>query len=399
MLVKAKGKGASSVWVREANERRVLSALRRHGPATRAEIAAYAGITFNTTWRILDALQARGLVRDSGRRTNQRGMPPSVMELDAEGAYSYGVMVDRDRIEVVLADLASQVVAKRVHAVDYPFPEQSLAIVKAFIAEIDAEITTAQRAKIVGMGLSIPNQLGGWAAELSVPAAAVPAWVDFDFAAALADATGLEITVENDGTAAAVGELFNGVGRAVSSFAYVFIGPSAGGGVVVNGDYWRGATGTAGDFGLMPVPPSRLPAVGLGKSRYQILAGTASLSALVRHLRYNGVETSYAELQSALVAHAGLVEEWIEDALVGLVPSILSAVCLLDPEAVVIAGSAPTALLDRIRFRLTAELAAAAPEGRALPPVLAGEVGEDAPVFGAAVLPLHLTFASSKAGS
>ncbi|MET3898118.1 putative NBD/HSP70 family sugar kinase [Devosia sp. UYZn731] len=395
--MQAKGKGATSIWVREANERRVLSALRRHGPATRAEIAAYAGITFNTTWRILDSLQSRGLVRDGGRRKKQRGMPPSVMELDPEGAYSYGVMVDRDRIEVLLADLTSQIVEKRHHSVDYPLPTESLLIVKQLLAEIDARITDVQRTKIVGLGLSIPNQLGGWAAELSVPAEAVPAWNGFDFPAALARATGLEITVENDGTAAAVGEMFNGLGRTLSSFVYLFIGPSAGGGVVLNDDYWRGSTGTAGDFGLTPVPPSKLAAVGLGKSRYQILAGTASLSALVRHLRHNGIDASYGKLPGLLAPHANLVEEWIDDALAGLVPTMLAAVCLLDPEGIVVAGSAPPELLARLRSRLAAELNAAAPEGRAIPPILEGQVGEDAPVFGAAVLPLHLTFASAKA--
>ena len=44
----------------------------------------------------------------------------------------------------------------------------------------------------------------------------------------------------------------------LDDFLYVFIGTAIGGGVVLGGDYHRGAHGNAGDIGLMPVAPSRL---------------------------------------------------------------------------------------------------------------------------------------------
>ena len=55
-----------------------------------------------------------------------------------------------------------------------------------------------------------------------------------------------------------VAELFLGRGRELNDFLYVFIGSAAGGGVVIGGDYHRGAHSNAGDLGLMPTSLSRL---------------------------------------------------------------------------------------------------------------------------------------------
>ena len=63
---------------------------------------------------------------------------------------------------------------------------------------------------------------------------------------------------ENDGTAGAVAELFQGQDRTLEDFLYVFVGAALGGGVVLGGDYHRGSHANAGDLGLMPTGPSRL---------------------------------------------------------------------------------------------------------------------------------------------
>ena len=105
----------------------------------------------------------------------------------------------------------------------------------------------------------MPYNMGSWQRELDIPLAAYRALERVrPRAARLAAATGLEVFCENDGTAAAVAELFQGQGRTLDDFLYVFIGAAIGGGVVLGGDYHRGSHGNAGDLGLMPTGPSRL---------------------------------------------------------------------------------------------------------------------------------------------
>jgi predicted NBD/HSP70 family sugar kinase len=208
--------------------------------------------------------------------------------------------------------------------------------------------------------------------------------------------TGLDVFCENDGTAAAVAELFQGHDRSLDDFLYVFVGAAVGGGVLLAGDYRRGVNANAGDLGLMPTTPSRLATAPRPDGRPEILLTRASVNALIRHLRGCGlrVETS-EELESLLEADHPEVGEWLEDAADALVLPILSAVRVLDVPVVVIDGTLPRLVLDRLLQRLGAMLAAASPESREPPHLVRGSVGRDAPAIGAAILPLHLNYGSS----
>jgi predicted NBD/HSP70 family sugar kinase len=78
-----------------------------------------------------------------------------------------------------------------------------------------------------------------------------------------------------------------------------------------------------------------------------------------------------------------------------MVLPLLSAVRVLDVAVVVIDGTLPRPMLDRLIHLLGSMLAAASPESRDPPRLLRGSVGRDAPAIGAAILPLHLNYSSS----
>jgi predicted NBD/HSP70 family sugar kinase len=65
----------------------------------------------------------------------------------------------------------------------------------------------------------------------------------------LADATGLPVLVENDATAAAVGEYWVARVGATRAFAALYMGGGLGAGIVIDGVALRGTNSTAGQFG------------------------------------------------------------------------------------------------------------------------------------------------------
>jgi predicted NBD/HSP70 family sugar kinase len=69
---------------------------------------------------------------------------------------------------------------------------------------------------------------------------------------------------------------------------------------------------------------------------------------------------------------------------------------VLDVPVVVVDGTLPRAVLDQLIARLEQGLASASPESREPPRLMRGTVGRDAPAIGAAILPLHLNFNSSR---
>lgn len=70
---------------------------------------------------------------------------------------------------------------------------------------------------------------------------------------AIQDALGVPTTLENDCTAAALGEAVFGDGRAHDTVVHVTFGTGIGGGVVVDGEPLRGERGYAAEVGLIPV--------------------------------------------------------------------------------------------------------------------------------------------------
>ncbi len=391
------GQGSNSASVRIFNERVILGALRRLGQASKADLARYAQITDNTAGVIVRELAARNLVRIEGKRAGARGQPATLLSLNAEGAYAIGVKIGRRSIDATLVDFAGRVLEHRRLERSFPLPEEA---VELTLSAIDALLKAVPRAvsqRVAGLGVAMPYNMGSWRRELDIPDATYEAWNDFDIAATLAERTGLPVCVENDGTAAAVAELFNGLGREIDSFVYLFIGTAIGGGVVLDGDYRRGETGNAGDFGLMSVAPSRLSSAPRPDGPYDILLTRASISSLIRHLGgHRATVGSAADLGAAIDSRPALVEEWIEDCVDALVVPILSAARILDVGVVVLDSALPRRLHDDLIGRLRAALAAAGPESRRPSRVLVGKVGHEAAAIGAAILPLHLNFSPNR---
>lgn len=397
MRQRASGQGSNSIQVRQFNERVILALLRRLGTASKADLARHANLTANTAGMIVHDLEAAGLIRSEGKRQGDRGQPATLIGLDPAGAYSLGVKIGRRSLDTILVDFSGQVLAQRRRECPFPLPDQALALALEDIAALRETLSRNQVARIAGLGVATPYNMGSWRRELDIPSESFLAWNDFDIGARLAAATGLATLVENDGTAAVVAELFGGHGRELNDFLYVFIGSATGGGVVIGGDYHRGAHGNAGDIGLMPVPASALPTAPSPNRRFDILLTRASINALARHLRGSGANLSTrAELDAAIAAHGDLVDEWLDDCADALIGPLLSAACVLDVEAVVLDGDLPRPVLESLIGRVHRLAAAAVPEARDAPPIGLGRIGRQAAAIGAAILPLHLNYSPSR---
>ena len=387
------GQGSNSAVVRQFNERVILAALRRLGEASKADLARQVNLTQNAAGQIVRDLERQELVRMIGKRVGLRGQPATLVGLDPRGAYSIGVKIGRRTVDGLLVDFAGQVIERRRHERAFPMPQEAVRLVLDDVAALRRVIPPAGRGRLAGVGLAMPYNMGCWRRELGIPAEACAAWNGFDVATRLRARLDVPVFVENDGTAAAVAELFQGHGRELDDFAMIYVGAATGGGVVLGGTHRRGAAGNAGDIGLMPVAPSRLASAPRPERGMDILLNRASVGALIRHLRYGGLDVStIAELEAALPHHPAPVQEWLEDCADALVYPVLSIAGVLDPQAVVIAGNLPRHLVEWLVARLRDLLAAAAPEARRPPALRVGTVGRNAAAIGAAILPLHSNF-------
>jgi glucokinase len=72
----------------------------------------------------------------------------------------------------------------------------------------------------------------------------------------MSDSLGLVVRVENDVNVTTVGEVVSGRGRGISDVACVLVGSGIGCGLVLGGELYVGADGTAGEFGHTIVEPN-----------------------------------------------------------------------------------------------------------------------------------------------
>jgi predicted NBD/HSP70 family sugar kinase len=103
------------------------------------------------------------------------------------------------------------------------------------------------------MGVATPFELWNWAQFIGAPEAEMDAWRDFDMEAELTKASGCDVLIQNDATAACGAELVFG-NDAPRDFLHIYLGFFVGGGIVLNGSLFTGRHGSSGAIGPMPVP-------------------------------------------------------------------------------------------------------------------------------------------------
>ncbi len=192
----------------------------------------------------------------------------------------------------------------------------------------------------------------------------MPGWHDFPLVPRLEDGLSLKAYALNDAQAAAYGESVHGAGQGSGSLLFVTVSTGVGGGLVLGGRVWSGATGLAGHLGH----------VGDG-----VLERLTSGTALARRAAERGHAADAREVIAA-AAEDAWAAELLTDAVKAFARALLDVKLLVDPELVVLGGS--VGLNPTFRRALEAELARSAPYVRVV--TRPARLGADAGLIGAA---------------
>nr|WP_149761035.1 ROK family transcriptional regulator [Mesorhizobium albiziae] len=371
--------------MRDANERVVLSLVRRHGSLAKTDIARMTGLSAQTVSVIMRELEKEGLFIRQEPVRGKIGQPSIPMALNPDGAYFLGLKIGRRSAELVLIDFLGKVRASRQMSYRYPAPRETVEFVTGGLADIRAGLTAAQDKRIAGLGIAMPFELWNWADTAGAPREIMDAWRHRDIRAEIQAECSFPVYLQNDATSACGAELVFGQTGALRDFIYFYIGAFAGGGVVLNGSLYSGQSGNAGALGSMPVPgPAGKPTQ---------LIDVASIAILEQALNAKGKETS--QLWSSPEDWGDLGEElddWIEGAASALAYGIVSASSVIDFEAAIIDGWMPASVRERLVAATQAAIGKVDVEGLHIPSVREGTVGIHARALGGASLPLSERF-------
>jgi predicted NBD/HSP70 family sugar kinase len=359
------------------NQRVTLHAIRVNGPITRTDLADITGLTPPAIANITKRLLHDELIQEAGRRLGARGQPATRLVINPDSCFSIGVNIDRDHITLVVLDFVGQVRARASREIAFAMPDTVQLFFRKSIRHL-LEQARIDRKRLVGIGVAFPDDIQR--ADLPEQPESYAVWGSVSVEKLLAETLPIPVFVENDAAAAAMGEMQFGHGQRYRSFFYLLITAALGGGLVVDGNYFRGATGRSGELGLLRGRDA--------KGAVRQLQKIVSLSALYRQLAESGIEVDSPRGLTRLDARGNkLVDAWIDAAAESLVDAMLSINCLINPEAVLIGGRLPAKLVDRLAERLNQRLQAFATQIPAIAPVSRAATSDDAPAVGAAILP------------
>lgn len=198
----------------------------------------------------------------------------------------------------------------------------------------------------------------------------------------LAEKFDVPVTLENDATAAAIGENWLGASKDVSDSVMVTLGTGVGGGIIIDNKPLRGIDGTAGKIGHMCVEPD---GVACGCGSRGCIEQYASATAIARMGRENGLDAKNAfdvykaagEGDERARAVFRTMGTYLGITLAGLVNA-------LNPEMIVIGGGAAAgwdAFIEHVRTSLH-ERAFSEPADRA--EIFQSQLGDNAGILGIA---------------
>ncbi|SFJ68884.1 ROK family transcriptional regulator [Cellulomonas sp. KH9] len=225
----------------------MLDLIRAGGRLSRVELAALSGHTPPSVTKVIRALVEEGLVREAGLEHQSRGTPRRLLELVPDAWYAVGVQVDRTSSTVVVIDFAGrQVAGAGLRGSGDDAPQTTVEGLVDHVADLLTSVGVP-RERVLGVGLVThgPQDRERGMLLTSQP---TPAWLGFPLTRTLGDGLGLPTLLENDATAAAIGEQWAGA-VPIDTFGVLYMATGVGGAVVVDSEPYRGRASNAVEIG------------------------------------------------------------------------------------------------------------------------------------------------------
>lgn len=388
---RSRGAGADQFLVKAVNRGLVLNLLRLRGPISRAEMAKAIGLNKTTVSALVEDLARRHLVHEIGAGESTGGRRPRLLTLDASAGYAIGADLGVDYLLVLALNLQGQPVwRRRLEMPPDPEPRAAVERLAGAIEEAMGALPPSPLG-VLGAGVGVHGPVEHPSGRLIV--APNLRWTDVPVAEWLSERLAVPVIVDNEANAGALAEVWANLPEEVTSLFYLSVGVGVGAGIVVDGQIYRGWSGTAGEFGHTTVDPAG-PACSCGnRGCLEVFVSERALSAYFQRGRSEpaSAQPSLTTREIFRAADAGDPAAKAALARVGeyLGLGIANAINTLNPEMVVIGGPMAGAghhVLNPVR-RVVEQRALAFPRSRTRLSV--STLGEEACARGAAAMVLQ----------
>ena len=333
--------------IQRINRNLVLNLIKSQEPISRTQIARLSGLGLATVSGITARLIEIGLAHEIGEGESSGGRRPVLLGLNRQAGFVVGVKLMEHAVTSALTDLDAQVLHHCITPVERPQGEwRPDDVVCTLIQAVETTIAEAgvDRQRVLGIGIGMAGLVDSESGICSY--SPIFGWRDVPLAEPITRHLGLPAYLENDVNTLAIAEQWFGHGRGVDHFVVITVGRGIGAGIVINGQFYRGAVGGAGEFGHITLTEGG-PPCDCGKQG--CLEALASDQAMVRQAREAvalGERTVLAEagtltletIVEAAEAGDGLARRLLADSGRWLGMGVSMIVNLLNPQLIIVGG-------------------------------------------------------------
>lgn len=338
--------------LRAINDRAALHLLLEHGRLARTGLSTLTGLSKPTASQMLMRLEQAGLVVSVGSTVGGPGRAAQLYEVNRAAGHAVALDVTSSGTRAVVVDLGGDAVAETHHR-----PRRGGGSV-AHIEETYDQVLAAANLGRDHISHAVIGVAGAYDAAAGVVRHAkhLPGWQGRGILVELTERLGVPTEIENDVNLVALAEHDQGAAAGTASSVLLWSGSGLGAALVVGGRLHRGATGSAGELGYLPVPGQELVrhAARSGTGGFQRAAGPAAVLALGRGLGLHGADAA-TMVRTALAGGAG-AEAFLDGLAVRYATGLAAVIAVVDPELLVLSGPVLQAGGEALRARVEQEV-------------------------------------------
>ncbi|SHF58761.1 ROK family protein (putative glucokinase) [Caldanaerobius fijiensis DSM 17918] len=228
------------------NESLVIRIIKEKGAISRADIARYTNLTPPTVTNITKKLIKDGVIVEDTMGESRGGRKPVLLKLNPGYFYVVLAHISSNHLRLDVSDLDTNVLASKRIKLSDKSPEAVLKNLFALYRQM-VDQSGVPEDKIAGIGVAVHGLVDS-ERGISLYAPNL-GWRDVNLLESIKAELGIEVCVENDVRAMAMGERWYGAAKGVDNFLAVKVGYGIGASAVVDGKLYTGITHSSGEIG------------------------------------------------------------------------------------------------------------------------------------------------------
>lgn len=246
--------GISNIEVKRMNKNSILKYMLRSEALPKNSIADDTHLSIPTVAQILKELEEIGLIKEEGMLESIGGRKAKSYRCIKDAKVAVGVDITGNHINIVLIDLAKQIVYSKRVRFRLMDKQSSYLKLKSILMEAIIESGISQD-KILGWGISLPAiidktgcKIFGMHEQLEI---------SYQLYDIVKDWFSFPVILENDANSAGKAEV--GLSGTDKDTIYFFISQSVGGAIIIDGQVFYGKSQRGGEIGHITLFPNGRP--------------------------------------------------------------------------------------------------------------------------------------------